>query len=91
MLVRYTGLNPIIFLKAWLKNAFLTLLCWVAAWSIYVAANQSFGGVSWGFILVSLALPFVWILGVFVLAHPLKFEAASFLIWARKKLWANQK
>lgn len=91
MLVRYTGLEPMMFIKAWFINALLALLCWAAAWSIYVATNQSFSGVSWGFTFVALALPFVWILGIFVLGHPLKLEATRFIIWAREKFSAKYK
>lgn len=91
ILVRYSSLKPIMFLNAWIINALLTLLCWVAAWLIYAAANQSFDGVSWGFTFVALALPFVWVLGVFILRHPLKFEVIRFLIWIREKISALQK
>ena len=91
ILVRYAGLDPVTFFKAWLKNAILTLLCWVAAWSIYTELGESGSEVGRGFMFVALALPFVWTLGIFVLAHPLKLEVKKSLIWFKEKYRARRK
>jgi O-antigen/teichoic acid export membrane protein len=91
MLLRYTGLNPVTFFKAWLKNAVLTLLCWISAWSMYTTFDQSIGPVSWGFLWVALLLPLIWILGVFIVSHPLRFEVTRCLVWLREKYWSRPK
>jgi O-antigen/teichoic acid export membrane protein len=91
MLVRYAGLKPSFFFRAWLKNGFLTILCWGAAWQVYTTVTVESGSVMTAFIMVALALPVVWILGIFILAHPLRAELTGIVKVLREKLWRGSR
>ncbi|WP_404362231.1 oligosaccharide flippase family protein [Marinobacter sp.] len=85
LLFRYAGLAPIRFFGSWFKNVILTLVCWAAAWTIYnMAGSDSFGIIA-ALILVAMTLPFVWLIGIIILDHPLKAEIRGVFMWLRKR------
>lgn len=86
LLARYVGVRPLSFFRAWISTGAITVLCWGAAWLIYTYGSAGSAGIFGGFIAVAVCLPIVWVVGIFAIGHPLRFEVAHFLRWIRRGL-----
>ena len=85
LLARFVDLRPMTLLIAWLRNGVLTGLCWGSAWSIYANGEVASTGVAKSFWVVALALPFVWLLVLYIVKHPLRLEVTHFLEWCIRR------
>lgn len=79
VLWKYLNFSPALMVRAWGRNAVITILCGVVAWGCYEAMLGQGGGMVSGLLAVALILPFVWLGLIFVLKHPLKVEIARLI------------
>ncbi len=86
LLTVYLQLNALAFMKAWLVNALITLLCWSAAWGIYNGVLMELHASIAAFLAVAALLPAVWLISIFLLKHPLCEEVSHGWKWALGKL-----
>ncbi len=91
LLTLYLQLDALAFVKAWMVNALITLLCWSAAWIIYNGLLFELYTVIAAFLAVAALLPGVWLICIFVLKHPLCEEVVHGWKWFLNKTpWKPQ-
>ncbi|UZD66508.1 oligosaccharide flippase family protein [Marinobacter sp. AN1] len=84
VLVRYAQIKSVSFFSAWIRTAILTILCWSVAQLIYMVVSSSSMGMFGALITVAAVLPLIWVSGLFLVGHSLRFEIINLYDLAKK-------